>query len=94
MNRPHTLAEVARRRNTGEQEFGEALREFLDEFYDTLRAGKAADLIGAAPEPIDDRRLHAFLGAVGEHLARRWNLPIPAWTDLRASSSNPISRRH
>jgi len=81
MNRPHTLAEVARRRNTGEQEFSEALREFLDEFYDTLRAGKAADLIGAAPEPIDDRRLHAFLGAVGEHLARRWNLPIPAWTD-------------
>jgi hypothetical protein len=81
MNRPHTLAEVARRRNAGEQEFSEGLREFLDEFYGALRAGKAADLIEAAPEPIEDRRQHAFLGAVGEHLARRWNLPIPAWTE-------------
>ena len=23
----------------------------------------------------------AYLGAVGEHLARRWDLRIPAWTD-------------
>jgi hypothetical protein len=80
MKRPNTLAEVARRRNAGEQELSAALREFLDEFYGALRVGNAADLIAEPPEPIDDRRQHAFLGAVGEHLARRWNLPIPAWT--------------
>src|ERR1700686_3408617 len=84
MNRPHTLAEVARRRNAGEQEFSAALREFLDEFYGALRAGTATDLIAAAPEPIGDPRRHAFLGAAGEHLARRWNLPIPAWTEDRS----------
>jgi len=78
------LAEVARRRNAGEQEFSEALREFLDEFYFALRTGPAGDRIAAAPEPIDDPRQHAFLGAVGEHLARRWNLPIPAWTEDRS----------
>ena len=33
MPRPHTLAEVARRRNAGE-DFSLLLREFLDEFYD------------------------------------------------------------
>jgi hypothetical protein len=36
MPRPHTLAEVARRRNTGE-DFSALLREFLDEFYGAVR---------------------------------------------------------
>src|SRR5579872_4010377 len=84
MNRPHTLAEVARRSNAGEQEFSAALREFLDEFYGAVRAGAAAGLIAAEPEPIGEAQQHAFLGAVGEHLARRWNLPIPAWTEDRS----------
>jgi hypothetical protein len=74
MNRPRTLAEVARRSNAGEQEFSSALREFLDEFYGALRVGTAAGLIAAAPEAIGDPQRHAFLGAVGEHLARRWDL--------------------
>jgi hypothetical protein len=83
MNRPRTLAEVARRSNAGEQEFSAAMREFLDEFYGALRTGGAADLIAQAPEPIDDPRQHAFLGAVAEHLARRWGLPaIPAYPGL------------
>src|ERR1700722_11953099 len=84
MNRPHTLAEVARRSNAGEQEFSSALREFLDEFYGALRVGTAANLIAAEPEAIGDSQRHAFLGAVGEHLARRWDLPIPAWTEDRS----------
>jgi hypothetical protein len=84
MNRPHTLAEVARRSNAGEQEFSAALREFLDEFYGALRVGTAAERIAAEPEAIGDPRRHAFLGAVGEHLARRWNLPIPPWTEDRS----------
>jgi hypothetical protein len=78
------LAEVALRSNAGEQEFSSALREFLDEFYGALSAGTAAELIAPAPEAIGDPRQHAFLGAVGEHLARRWNLPIPAWTEDRS----------
>lgn len=84
MNRPHTLAEVARRINAGEQEFSPAMREFLDEFYGALRTAAAFELIAAEPEPIRDPRQHAFLGAAGEHLARRWNLPIPAWTEDRS----------
>lgn len=80
MNRPRTLAEVARRREAGE-DFSRLLREFLDEFYRELRAGEAAVLISEEPQRLLLAEEHALLGAIGEHLARRWNLPIPDWTD-------------
>jgi hypothetical protein len=80
MPRPHTLVEVARRRNAGE-DFSLLLREFLDEFYGAVRRGEAAAYIVDEPEPLPDLQEHAALGAIGEHLARRWNLPIPAWTE-------------
>jgi hypothetical protein len=71
---------VARRRNAGE-EFSRLLREFLDEFYGELRTGTAAPLIAVEPEPLPSAEEHALLGAIGEHLARRWNLEMPPWTD-------------
>jgi len=80
MSRPHTLAEVARRRNVGE-DFSFLLREFLDEFYGALRRGVAIACIEDEPPALPDAREHASLGAIGEHLARRWNLPIPPWTE-------------
>jgi hypothetical protein len=80
MPRPSTLAEVARRRNAGE-DFSFLLREFLDTFYGALRRGEAAACLADEPELLPAPTEHASLGAIGEHLARRWNLPIPAWTD-------------
>ncbi len=80
MPRPHTLAEVARRRNAGE-DFSFLLREFLDEFYGAVRRDEAAGCIVDEPPPLPDVQEHASLGAIGEHLARRWCLPIPAWTE-------------
>lgn len=80
MPRPPTLAEVARRRNAGE-DFSILLREFLDEFYNAVRRGEASACIADTPAPVADVREHASLGAIGEHLARRWELPIPAWTE-------------
>jgi len=79
MPRPSTLAEVARRANVGEQGFSPALREFLDEFY--AHPARRQAMIDAVPEPLADARQHAILGAVAEHLARRWGLAIPAWTN-------------
>ena len=78
MNRPDTLAEVARRINAGAA-FGPTLREFLDEFY--LHPERRAAVIADEPARLGDVREHAVLGAVGEHLARRWNVAVPAWTD-------------
>ena len=60
------------------------LREFLDEFYRELRAGAAAPLIAEEPVAVSIAEEHALIGAIGEHLARRWGLPIPAWTGDRS----------
>jgi hypothetical protein len=79
-NRPNTLAEVAKRRKSGE-DFGMLLSEFLDTFYGALASGRAQELIAEEPQPLDDAKEHALLGAAGEHLARRWKLTIPPWTD-------------
>ena len=79
MSRPATLAEVARRASAGESLFDVALRELLDHFYLHPEARQAA--IDGEPELLADPRHNATLGAVGEHLARRWGLRIPTWTE-------------
>jgi hypothetical protein len=79
MFRPATLAEVARRVKAGEQPIDYALSEFLDDFY--LYPERRQAMIADSPEKLDDRTQHAILGAVGEHLARRWDIEIPRWTD-------------
>lgn len=81
--RPNTLAEVARRIADGEDTFDRALSEFLDTFYVWLREGQCAtaqSAIADEPIPLADPVLNAVLGAVGEHLARRWGLSVPTWT--------------
>jgi hypothetical protein len=79
MNRPDTLAEVARRLRAKTQPCHVAMAGFLDNFYTRpeLRQG----MIDPEPELTGDAILDATLGAMGEHLARRWRLTIPAWTE-------------
>jgi hypothetical protein len=79
MNRPDTLVEVARRVRAQEQSYAIAIAGFLDGFY--TRPERRQNMIDPAPELTGDAILDATLGAVGEHLARRWKLKIPAWTD-------------
>lgn len=38
-------------------------------------------MIDDAPPLTGDTITDAMLGAVGEHLARRWGLKVPRWTD-------------
>lgn len=80
--RPGTLAEAVRRAKAGQQKLSLGLNEFLDEFYmDTDGAGRGAR-IQECPAFLDDAVLDTYIGAVGEHLARRWDLgDPPAWTE-------------
>lgn len=79
--RPETLREVVERtRADPESDWDHHLRAFLDTFYLADGDGcRQAALIRDEPGFIGDRRADAFLGGVGEHLARRWTLPIPSW---------------
>lgn len=80
LHRITSLHEVARVAAT-QEEFGYALKDFLDGFY---ARPDPADLMDEPPllcdRIPDGARLDAYLGAVAEHLCsgRRWR--IPAWT--------------
>lgn len=77
--RPRSLRDVVRRaRDDGD--WDHHLREFLDHFYlhDGDEAAQEA-CIRQEPNWIGLPRADAFIGGTGEHLARRWRLPIPGW---------------
>jgi len=79
--RPPTLAAVAELAAQGDS-FDRCLANFLDEFY--LAPG--ADALAATPERLGPRFgergqiQDCYLAAAAEELARRFSLPVPAWT--------------
>ena len=90
MTRPATLAEVARRSAT-DPDWDHHLRESLDAFYGLHGdVGRQSAMVADEPELLGDSRPDAFLGGVGEHLARRWGLTVPGWvTSSRRSLTEP-----
>lgn len=78
MNRPDTLAEVASRLIAGEDRHP-LFAGFLDNFY--IRPDRRQAMLDPEPDLTGDPILDASIGGIGEHLARRWHLRIPAWTD-------------
>lgn len=57
------------------------LDEFLDVFYTAETAAERQAMVDQEPRRLGLEREDAWIGAVGEHLARRWGLTIPAWTE-------------
>jgi hypothetical protein len=93
MARPQTLAEVGRIACARPPDFAMALDEFVDEFYlDHCDKVAQQQRLGTAPEPVGDPSIDAWIGGVGEHLALRWNLAVPAWTqrDLHFALEQPV----
>jgi hypothetical protein len=93
MQRPQTLADVAQIARTNPSEFSQALDEFIDEFYlDHPNKGAQQKRLDAVPQPANDAVVDAWIGAVGEHLAQRWQLKVPSWTrrDLHFALREPI----
>jgi hypothetical protein len=65
-------------------DFGAFIREFCDEFYIEQEAHVRATMLEVEPPLGSDEKRNAYFGAVAEHLARRYFLPIPKWTDHSA----------
>ena len=77
--RPTSLKEAVERSGEG-YGFMDALSEFLDEFY--LRGPlERQRMIDEEPGFTGEAFQDAYVGAVGEHLARRWGLDIPTWAE-------------
>lgn len=82
--RPRTLVETAER-TASDSDWAHHLSEFLDDFYGAdLDLDRQAAMIVEAPPLLGTPRVDALLGGAGEHLARRWGLPIPRWTNQAA----------
>jgi hypothetical protein len=88
MARPQTLAEVASIVRANPPDYTTPINEFCDEFYldhpDKTAQQRRIDVV---PEPVGDALADAWIGAVGEHLALRWGLKVPAWTRRAAHSA-------
>jgi len=76
---PSYLGEVAQRRNGGE-ELGPLLPSFSILSMARSKQTRPA-LLAPEPQHLPSAEEHALLGAIGEHLARRWNLIIPEWVN-------------
>ena len=83
--RPTTLAEAVRRYlEVGEGQdgaFSVLLDEFLDAFYTETDPAQRQAMIDEEPPRLGEERHDAYVGAVGEYLASRWDLRIPPWSD-------------
>jgi hypothetical protein len=82
---PKTLADAVarylREGNGQEGAFQVLTDEFLDAFYTETDPAARQAMIDDDPPRIGDEKQDAFVGAIGEHLARRWRLRIPEWSD-------------
>jgi hypothetical protein len=93
MQRPQTLADVAQIGHLNLSEFPHALDEFIDEFYlDHPNKRVQQQRLDTVPQPVNDPLVDAWIGAVGEHLAQRWRLKVPSWTqrDLHFALQKPV----
>ena len=87
--RPATLVEVAEAAKTGDQPYRMALAGFLDRFY--MNEASRQTMIDAEPPMTGNLVTDAYIGAIGEHLARRWGLVVPRWTaDPRRTLRSPV----
>jgi len=71
--RPGTLVQVQQLVGSGEK-LRFCMAGFLDDFYRDVGEGSRLGHVAEDPGLTGDARINALIGAVGEHLARRWNL--------------------
>ena len=74
--RVNTLEKVLRDGNADRETTRILFAGFLDTFY--MNPDRRQGMIDAEPGITGDHKTDAYMGAVGEYLARRWDLRVPA----------------
>jgi hypothetical protein len=79
--RPGTLVQVLQLVRSGEK-LRFCMAGFLDDFYADVENESRLRRVVDDPGLVDDARMNALMGAVGEHLVRRWSRgEAPSWTN-------------
>ena len=77
---PKSLGEVAEIVGRDRDLYHLALSRFEEAFYAAADRDARQAMLDPVPIPTGDLKMDTWIGAIGEHIAQRWNLEIPAWT--------------
>ena len=88
--KPRSLAHVAELIRGNPDWFNCAMYQFEQAFYLERDRDIQQAMLDLAPTPLDVAKNDAWIGAVGEHLAQRWRLKVPAWTQEPAFMGDSI----
>jgi hypothetical protein len=81
---PRSLRDVADAIRGHPDWYGCAMYTFMEAFFvEESRAARQV-MLDPTPVPTGDWKNDTWIGAIGEHVAQRWNLLIPAWTQEEA----------
>jgi hypothetical protein len=78
--KPKSLADVSALGREEPDNFQLALLEFENAFYAERDEALLQGMLDPEPVPIGTEERDALIGAVAEHLAQRWNLVVPTWS--------------
>jgi len=79
-HKPRSLADVAELIRENPDWFSQAMYQFQEAFYRERDRGAQQAMLDPAPVPLERAWNDAWIGAVGEHMAQRWSLTVPRWT--------------
>ncbi len=77
---PRSLADVTELIRGNPDWFHCAIYQFEETFYRERDKDAQQAMLDPAPVPLELAWNDAWIGAVGEHLAQRWDLKVPPWT--------------
>lgn len=81
---PRSLAQVADCISGHPDWYMSAMFKFEEHFFAETDRENQQSMLDPAPMSTGDRKNDTWIGAVGEHLAQRWNLLVPPWTHEEA----------
>ena len=88
--KPKSLADVANIVREDNDLYSLATGTFEEAFYLTADRDAQQAMLDPVPVPTGNRRNDAWLAAIGEHLAQRWGLEVPPWTQDSAFMGEPM----
>jgi hypothetical protein len=89
-SKPRSLAEINDIVREDNDLYPLATGKFQEAFYLTTDRDAQQAMLDPIPVPTGNVKNDAWLAAIGEHLAQRWGLVVPPWTQEPAFMGEPV----